>query len=226
MAIQVVCPGCKKRFAVSDKFAGKKGPCPKCKTVIKIPEATEEVVVHAPEDFGPKDSAGRAVLKPIAREETKVSLILTIGIVLGAIVAVVVALLLRQSEDVSTVILGVGAVLLAGPLVWSGYAFLRDSETEPFRGQELWIRVAACAVAYAALWGIVAFVIYYLFDNDPLEVVQTVFIVPVMVGIGAFAAYASLDLDFGVAALHYGFYLLVTVGLRLIAGLPALGPPG
>jgi phage FluMu protein Com len=226
MAIQVVCSGCKKRFTVNDKFAGKKGPCPKCKTIITIPEKTEEVVVHAPEEFGPKDSKGRAVLKPISRKETKVSLILTVGIVLGSIVALVVALLLRRQEEVSTVILGLGAVLLAGPLVWCGYAFLRDSETEPFQGGELWIRVTACAAVYAALWGIVAFVVFYLFDNDPLEVIQIVFIVPVMVAIGAFAAYASLDLDFGVASLHYGFYLLVTVALRLLAGLPAVGPPG
>ena len=37
MPISVVCPGCKARFNVSDKFAGKKGPCPKCKTVLTVP---------------------------------------------------------------------------------------------------------------------------------------------------------------------------------------------
>lgn len=227
MSIQVLCPGCKKRFDVSDKFAGKKGPCPKCKTVITIPEKTEEVVVHEPDQFGPKDSSGQAVLKPIARKDTKVSLLLTVGIVLGIIVAIVVALVLRsQGGDISLAILGVAALALAPPIVWGGYAVLRESEMEPFRGSELWIRVGVCSVVYSAIWGIVAFVIWYLFDNDPLEIVQIAFIVPVMVGIGAFAAFASLDMDFGIGALHYGFYLLVTILLRLIAGLPAVGPPG
>ena len=43
MAITIVCPGCHKRFSVSDNFAGQSGPCPKCKTVIKIPEKSTEV---------------------------------------------------------------------------------------------------------------------------------------------------------------------------------------
>lgn len=71
MTISVVCPGCKKRFSVSDKYAGQKGPCPSCKTVIQIPEKAEEVVIHAPEGAGPKDSKGKSVVKPILREETR-----------------------------------------------------------------------------------------------------------------------------------------------------------
>lgn len=39
MPIQVSCPSCKKSFQVSDQFAGKQGPCPNCKTPIKIPKA-------------------------------------------------------------------------------------------------------------------------------------------------------------------------------------------
>ena len=58
MPIPVICPGCKASFRVSDKFAGKTGPCPKCKTTIKIPEAvpqTEQVVIK-----GAKSLPGRA----------------------------------------------------------------------------------------------------------------------------------------------------------------------
>jgi predicted Zn finger-like uncharacterized protein len=74
MPIQVVCPSCHARFSVSEKFAGKKGPCPKCKTVIQVPEATEEIKIHAPEqsEAGAKGTGGRHVLKPIERKETKV----------------------------------------------------------------------------------------------------------------------------------------------------------
>ena len=39
MSIIVVCPGCKKSFKVSDKYAGKSGACPNpdCKATIKVP---------------------------------------------------------------------------------------------------------------------------------------------------------------------------------------------
>ncbi len=83
MAIQIICPGCHKRFKVSDKFAGKTGPCPQCKTSIKIPLKSEEVVVHAPEEFGPKGDSGEAVLKPIARQETRLTAPMIAGIVGG-----------------------------------------------------------------------------------------------------------------------------------------------
>ena len=59
MAIDVLCPGCQKKFRVSDQFAGKKGPCPQCKTIITIPAKGPEVIIHAPETEGPKGSDGR-----------------------------------------------------------------------------------------------------------------------------------------------------------------------
>jgi len=63
---------------------------------------------------------------------------------------------------------------------------------------------------------------FYLFDGDPLEVTHMLFVAPAMFGVGAFAAYLSLDLEWGTAAIHYGMYLLVTIVLRLIMGLPAI----
>jgi hypothetical protein len=222
MSISVVCTGCRKRFSVNDKFAGKKGPCPHCKTVIQVPAKGEEVVVHAPEGFGPKDSAGQATLKPIERKETKVSPLLTAAILIGIIVALVVAFLFRSPEgDVPLLLLAIGAMALAPPLVWGGYAFLRDAELDCFRGKELLIRVAICSAVYAALWGLMTLVTGYLLDDEPLQVIHMVFIAPVMAGIGAFGAYASFDFEFGTAAIHYGLYLLVTVALRLIMGLAA-----
>ncbi|NND99518.1 MAG: hypothetical protein HKN47_19560, partial [Pirellulaceae bacterium] len=86
MPIQVTCPKCLKRFQVSDKFAGKEGPCPNCKHVIKVPDASEEVVIHAPADDAPKDKSGKSVLKPITRQETDVTrngLLITCGCILG-----------------------------------------------------------------------------------------------------------------------------------------------
>jgi len=222
MPIPVVCPGCQKRFNVSDKFAGKKGPCPTCKTVIQVPEKGEEVVVHAPEEFGPKDTKGRAVLKPIARKETKVSPRLTAVILMTIVAVLAVAWMFRSPEgDVPIWLLALGAIALAPPLAWAGYTFLRDDELEPYSGRELSLRVLACSAVYALLWGLVALVTGYVLGGDKVEVIHMVFIAPVMIGIGSFGAYLSLDLEAGTAAVHCSLYLLVTVTLRLILGLSA-----
>lgn len=222
MPIPVVCPGCKKRFSVSDKFAGKKGPCPQCKTVIQVPEKGEEIVVHAPEEFGPKDTKGRAVLKPIARKETKVSPLLT-AVILVAIAAVLVVAWKFRSPDGKQplLLLALGAIALAPPLVWAGYSFLRDDELEPYSGKSLSLRVLACSAVYALLWGLVALVTGYVLGGDKVEVIHMVFIAPVMIGIGTFGSHLSLDLEAGTAAIHCSLYLLVTVTLRLILGLSA-----
>jgi len=222
MPIPVVCPGCKKRFTVSDKHAGKKGPCPQCKTVIQVPEKAEEVVVHAPEGFGPKDAQGRAVLKPIARKETKVSPLLT-AVILIAIVAVLAGAWMFRSPagKQPLLLLALGAIALAPPLAWAGYTFLRDDELEPYSGKELSLRILACSAVYAILWGLVALVTGYVLGGDDVQVIHMVFIAPVMIGIGTFAAYLSLDLEAGTAAIHCSLYLLVTVTLRLILGLSA-----
>ena len=62
MSIIVVCPGCLKSFKVSDKFAGKKGPCPNCKRTLQVPTKEQEVQVHAPEAFagGGKNASGNS----------------------------------------------------------------------------------------------------------------------------------------------------------------------
>ena len=66
MPIQVTCPNpkCLTRFSVADKYAGQKGPCPKCKTVITIPKKEDEVVIHTPvhSEAGGADASGRKVL--------------------------------------------------------------------------------------------------------------------------------------------------------------------
>lgn len=226
MTINVICPGCKKRFSVDDKFAGKKGPCPKCKTVIEIPTKAEEVKVHAPDEFGPKGVSGQAVLKPIARTETRFSVKLAVLITVGVAAAVLAAWHWRvgKGEQASWLILSLGALILAPPLAWAGYTFLRDEELEPYRGRELLIRVNSCALVYAVIWGLLAVFTNYVFGGR-LDLFAQAIAVAAMVGLGAFAAFASLDLDYGVGAMHYGLYLLVTVLLRLVMNLHAILPP-
>lgn len=218
MPIDVTCTGCRTRFQVSEKFAGKKGPCPKCKVVITVPTLKEQVVIEAPDTAGPKDSTGRPVFTPIKRTEAKISQPVAIGIG-GAIFAVLlIALILRMSpKPISPVITALGALILAPALAFAGYTFLRDDEYEPYRGTALWIRLAACSAVYAVLWGLYWGVFAYL--NIHPEFMQLLFVLPVVIAIGTVAAVATFDLEFTQAALHYLMYLAVTIFLRLLAGI-------
>lgn len=231
MPIDVTCPGCKTRFQASDKFAGKKGPCPKCKQILTVPTLEQQVKIHAPEVTGPKDSKGKAVLKPILRTETKVSQNFWIGVG-GTIVAVlVIGLLIRGAytpqdkkklPDIPVLILAIGAIVVAPPLSWVGYSFLRDDELEGFAGKTLWIRVAITSAAYAFLWLIYYAVKTYTFGGKTPVTYELLVVLPPIVLLGGFASFAGYEWNFGNGLIHCGLYLLVTVLLRLLVGLPAL----
>jgi hypothetical protein len=115
MPIQVTCPGCKAQFNVSEKFAGKKGPCPKCKAVITIPAPTTvsaatssggkpaapgappapkaaDVKIHAPEEAlkSEKSKTGRPTLKPIFHDDLRLTWKMGLSVV-GAIVVLFAA---------------------------------------------------------------------------------------------------------------------------------------
>src|SRR5262245_36585905 len=157
MAIDVTCPGCKTRFQVSDKFAGKQGPCPKCKGIIKVPAKSEQVVIHAPTEVsGPKGVTGQPVFKPIAWKETRVTTPQIVAIAAAVVVVLLVTIVLSLAFKgrPPLIVLVVGSVVLAPPLAFAGYAFLRDTELEPHRGQELWLRLVAPSVVYPGLWAL------------------------------------------------------------------------
>ncbi len=225
MAIHVTCPGCHASFKVSDQFAGKEGPCPKCKKTITIPSRDEEVKVHAPEQFGPKGQGGQAVLKPIFREDAKFSPLMAGGIAVGVLGVLVIALMLRFSiEDKSefpVFILACSAIFLAPPICYGGYMAMRGDDLAPHQGKDLWIRIGACSVAYAALWAVLAVVDSYVFEGEGISTEILFVVIPLMVVGGAGAAVVAFDLEFFNGLFHYGFYLLVTVLLRVIVGIPA-----
>lgn len=223
MAIRVTCEKCLTRFNVSDKFAGKKGPCPKCKETIQIPLQSEEVVVHAPVDDSPKDSKGRSVLKPIMREEvrvTKIGIFAAVGAVLAAIVA---ALMLRSVDVIPSWIPALGALLIAPPLVWSGYTFAREQELEPFYGRELHSRVAICSVLFALLWLLYAFVPAYVMDYDSvaqMPIGAVIVALAAMLAIGTLISVTAFELETGGGVVHAGFYIIATMLLAMLAGIP------
>ena len=229
MPINVTCPKCQKRFKVSDKFAGQKGPCPQCKTVITVPKLEEQVVIHAPEPTGPKDSKGKAVLQPIFREETKFSPVLTVVIIAATLLTLMIALVLRFNIDPTSppqLILLLGALALGPPLAAAGYTFLRDFELAPFRGMELWIRAAICGGIYALLWGVFWGLHMYLYQGEPLTMADDMpflaIVIGGMIGTGGAAGHFTFDLEYLNGVMHYGFYLGVCILLKLVMGLGAI----
>lgn len=224
MPILVVCQSCKTRFQVNEKFAGKQGPCPKCKALITIPKAEEQVVIHAPDEYtggassGPKDAKGRAVLKPISREKSNIQPVVIVGGVAFALVTLIVAWLLRGSEP-NIWILASGAFLLAPPIVLAGYAILRDDEIEPYRGLPLALRVTIVSIVYAALWGVAALFRVYVYEATGPEIWQMGPPIGIMIVAGVITAVATLDLEPLPAFFHYAFYLAATVALRVIMDL-------
>jgi hypothetical protein len=229
MPIQVTCPNCLKRFQVSDQFAGKTGPCPNCKKQLKVPDESEEVVIHAPDDGAPKDRAGASILKPLERTETDVTrkgMLITGGAILAAIA---VAIGFRMAGGAPIWAAVVGAILLGPPLVWAGYAFVRDSELAPYVGPELRNRVLILSGIFAALWLLYAFVPSYLTDTPPSQMSFLAFgiIFAIMLVIGAFASAGTFELEFTSGLAHAGLYLIATMVLAMISDLTLAGaiPP-
>lgn len=229
MPIQVTCPKCLKRFQVSDKFAGKTGPCPNCKEKIRVPDKSEEVVIHAPQDDSPKDRSGQSVLKPIERQETDVTrkgILITAICVLGVFAA---AFGLRVSSgDAGTPLWAqiLGLLLLAPPLVWVGYQFVYDQDLEPYRGAELRNRVLICSGVFALLWMIYAFVPSYVMDlESAAEMPYTAFGISLclMFGLGALASSAAFEIEYTNGLAHYGLYLVVILLLAVVSGVTLAG---
>jgi phage FluMu protein Com len=231
MPINIICPGCHKRFTVAEKFAGKKGPCPNCKTVIEIPKLEDQVVIHAPEhsEAGAIGASGRHALKTYKRKDTKFKPLMFAAVSGVVLVTLLIALLLRGVKldpATSYAILTLGAVVLGPPLAWAGYTFLRDDELEGYQGVNLAVRAVACGLVYALLWGVYVFVGDHLFGSDALakglQIYEMGILVGLALGIGTLTAYVAFDLDPGSGFFHVAMYFAVTVLLRLVVGLAAV----
>jgi hypothetical protein len=223
MAIVVVCQSCHKRFKVSEKFAGKKGPCPNCKETIYVPKADEQVQIHTPEhsEASARGRGGDLVLKPIEREETKLPTWAVISIGVACLMAMIIALILRGAEDSTKRVMAmIGAIVLAPTLVLAGYTFLRDDELEPYRGMWLWIRTGICSAVYVLCWAVYGFLVPEEWTD---ELWKWAFLGPAFGAAGATAAFACFDLDFGSGFFHFVFYAGVTLLLALMMGLPVFG---
>ena len=222
MPIAVTCPKCLTRFSVNEKFAGKKGPCPKCKNEITIPELTEQVVIHAPPDVAPKDSKGQSVLKPIKRKEAKFSRALIWGSVGGVVGAILLALGMRLTGGTPIILRILIALAVAPPLVRFGYAISRDSELEPYVGRELWNRVWIVSAVLAATWLIYVFITPYVLDIDyasEMGLLASGISLVVMLAFGSIAAMAAFELEFFGGMIIAGVYVAATLLLAILGAV-------
>lgn len=219
MSIIVTCPGCRKSFKVSDKFAGQKGACPKCKHAIEVPKAGGEVKVHTPEEFaeGGRSTAGKLLIKPLERQEVKLQGVTVAAIAGGALTVLLIAWLAGEVIRDRLVVRAIGLLLVSPPLVAAAYWFLRNDELEPHRGVALYVRGGICSVVYIVLWGVYAQLVSMELISGELWV--WMFVIPPFLLTGALVALACLDLDFGNGFFHYAFYLLVTLVIRWAAGM-------
>lgn len=221
MPIQVVCPGCTSRFTVSDQFAGRTGPCPKCKKPITVPaSATPAVTIHEPEPTGPA-AAGRAALVPFRSTEkpvTGLAFALTAAGAIGVmLLAWLVGLAYRPAAPPDGLLLG-AAFLVALATVPVSYVALRQRDIEPYRGRSFAVRCLICAAVYTLVWGAKGL----LPPSATTELWQWLYLAPIFLAPGALAAFAAFDLDQGSALAHVSFYVAFTVLLRWLAGLPPL----
>ena len=224
MSIIVVCQNCLQRFKVSDKFAGKKGPCPKCKTILRVPLKEEEVKIHSAEETrqGPRGKSGELVLKPVAREAPQLGKGTWIAIAIGVFALPVIAVILRGVAPVELrrMIAATGVFVLAAPFVFAGYWFLKNDELEPYQGRALWIRTTICSLIYVLCWVVYATLVPPEWKN---EFWKWAFLGPAFGMVGATAAFACFDLDFGSGFFHFTFYAGGTAILGLLMGLPLVG---
>lgn len=246
MPIPVVCPGCKASFNVSDKFAGKQGPCPKCKTVISIPKAdaakkpVEEVKIGEPEPpAGGKSKTGRPTSKPLLRTDLKLSPV-AIGAIVGVILALFVAAYFARG-------------LVMSPYPLTGEQQLLPELKEPYDAQILRgyaLRgVGLLLVALPIVWagyqvlrddelepyrgrslymriGVCVFVylllwgVYALIPSDYTSAwYMWLVMAPPLLAVGFTAAYFCFDFDPTSALTHFLSFALVTLLLGMTAGL-------
>lgn len=237
MPIAVLCSGCKTSFRVSEKFAGKQGPCPKCKALITIPLAAA-VEIEAPTEYtsGGKTVTGQPSFKPIKRTNRKFSAPVALVTGFSAILVVVVTWFMGRKELFAAteagdgfpgfgsgeLFVGIGLLLFAPLYAWTGYQALRDSELEPHSGLPLILRSVICGLVYAGLWAG-----YRLVPESFSEAVWTwvLILVPMFI-VGTLVALACFDLEFTTAFVHYALFLAICLGLAWIANrniLPSIG---
>ena len=81
---------------------------------------------------------------------------------------------------------GIALFAVSVPITVAGYAFLRNDELEPHRGQWLWVRATICGLGFTCLW-----IAYWFIPVDLRTTAWSwFFIAPILLSIGGGIAWA------------------------------------
>ena len=205
MAIRVLCSGCMTSFEVDDRFAGQKGPCPKCGHIIEIPKA--QVVVHAPDEVvqdGKTTRVGKET-RPIEQKRFEFSttglLLSLLGILLvfGAAFGVGLA----KSAVLSGIVGAVAVFGIAFPIARFGYMLIRDADDlEKLDGSELTQKSLFTALVFGGSWIVFELFVAFLGSQG---LTAALLLIPVAI-VGSFGALIFFDCNFGKALLVYAVF--------------------
>lgn len=226
MAITVTCPGCHKKFVVSEKFAGKSGPCKYCKTIIHIPNevpAAEKVVIHGGQTFssGGKNAQGKLVLKPLERSEKKFNRVRAIIITAGILGALLATFILGKVFNLNeNFLIAAAGLCVVTPLIVGGLYPLvkKDEMLESIHGFDFYWRTGVISVVYAGMWGALSYLMYIGTLSSQTPTMWAICTIALVL-FGIFMCMCFYELEWGNAAFHTLAFVCVTLFLRYLAGI-------
>ena len=212
MSIHVIGPGCMTQFEVSDRFAGKKGPCPKCGHIIEIPKAN--VTIVSPDELvvDGKKVQNPDHVRPIEQKSysfTASAVIVNLA-VLTAVLAVALVFHFVHAPFLAVPV-GIALVLaVAYPLMKYGYMTFRDpNDLEIFLGGQLGKKSILGAAVLLALWLVYELVLLYMNPGG----MALAYLIPVAV-FAAFVPVVIFDMDFSDSLAVAVVFLLAVILLR------------
>ncbi|MDR0520891.1 MAG: hypothetical protein LBH00_03450 [Planctomycetaceae bacterium] len=216
MPIRVVCPGCLKRFQVSDRFAGKTGPCPNCETTIAIPLVS--VVIQEDGDAA-KNVKLPAEKMPIPRLSSDVDPIKAGRLALAVLGIVLLTFLLGMipMPMVLRSFLGIiGLSAVSFPLVFAGYHILKDREQLlVFTESGLLRQTGLTAAGYVLIW----LVFEYFLSASRADVFLGWFYFIIFAYLASFFSEEMLQIPSVPAFFHFCFFGFSVMLLRYCIGL-------
>lgn len=200
------------QFEVSDRFAGKKGPCPKCGHMIEIPKANvkivgpDEIVVDGKKVYNPEH------VRPIEQKSysfTGHALFVNLA-VFAAVLAVALVFHFIHAPFLAVPV-GIALVLaIAYPLMKYGYMTFRDpDDLEILLGGELGKKSIIGAAVFLALWLIYELILLYMNPGG----MALAYLVPIAL-FAAFVPVVIFDMDFTDALAVAVVFLLAVILLR------------
>lgn len=221
MAIDVICPGCHKRFQVSDDFAGKKGPCPACKTTIEIPKLEDVVVIHERETTA---SGAPAKLESIQRKQSTVGkseLFLAIGALLAGLIITLVGRIQLPEVDPNplfiTKILAGGLLGISSSLL--GHIVLRGQDDGSIYDRKALLKGTVIGLVYALIWRIQVLISDGFLVQDGNVILPAVIILSIaFMVVTTFIPMFVFDFEYQQGLTHVALFICSLAVYSLILG--------